>query len=206
MAREEADLGGRQAAPGRLSSLLTDHGPGLSRDELKQLVRTVPDFPSSGIQFRDITTLLAHGEGLSASVDMLAEKAADLGATKVAGIEARGFIFGTALALRLGVGFVPIRKAGKLPVECIGEDYALEYGEARVELDPSIIGSDDKVLVVDDLLATGGTALAAVRLLRRAGAEVSHALFVIDLPELGGAGALAEEGITTHALIDFAGH
>ncbi|WP_345261781.1 adenine phosphoribosyltransferase, partial [Marivirga lumbricoides] len=135
-------------------------------------------------------------------VAMLAGMAADLGATKVAGIEARGFIFGTALALRLGVGFVPIRKAGKLPVECIGEDYALEYGEARVELDPSIIGSDDKVLVVDDLLATGGTALPAVRLLRRAGAEVSHALFVIDLPELGGAGALAEEGITTHALID----
>ncbi|WP_120076520.1 adenine phosphoribosyltransferase [Aurantiacibacter odishensis] len=178
----------------------------MSRDELRQLVRTVPDFPSSGIQFRDITTLLAHGEGLSASVDMLAEMAADLGATKVAGIEARGFIFGTALALRLGVGLVPIRKAGKLPVECIGEDYALEYGEARVELDPSIIESDDKVLVVDDLLATGGTALAAVRLLRRAGADVAHALFVIDLPELNGAKALAEEGITTHALIDFAGH
>ncbi len=206
MACEKADLGGSEAAPGRLSEPLTDHGPGLSRDELRQLVRTVPDFPSSGIQFRDITTLLAHGEGLSASVDMLAEMAADLGATKVAGIEARGFIFGTALALRLGVGLVPIRKAGKLPVECIGEDYALEYGEARVELDPSIIESDDKVLVVDDLLATGGTALAAVRLLRRAGADVAHALFVIDLPELNGAKALAEEGITTHALIDFAGH
>ncbi len=206
MAREEADLGGRQAAPGRLSNLLTDQGPGLSRDELKQLVRTVPDFPSSGIQFRDITTLLAHGDGLAASVDALAQMAAGLGVTKVAGIEARGFIFGTALALRLGLGFVPIRKAGKLPVECIGEDYALEYGEARVELDPSIIDAGDEVLVVDDLLATGGTALAAVRLLRRAGADVSHALFVIDLPELDGAAALAEQGITTHAVIDFAGH
>tara|TARA_B100001057_G_scaffold315662_1_gene315811 strand:+ start:200 stop:757 length:558 start_codon:yes stop_codon:yes gene_type:complete len=185
---------------------LTDQGPGLSRDGLKKLIRTVPDFPSSGIQFRDITTLLAHGEGLAASIDMLADMAADLGTTKVAGIEARGFIFGTALALRLGVGFVPVRKEGKLPVACIGEDYSLEYGEARVELDPSIIAPEDRVLVVDDLLATGGTALAAVRLLRRAGAEVSHALFVIDLPELGGASALAENHVESLSLIAFAGH
>lgn len=185
---------------------MTEKGPGLSRDELKKLIRTVPDFPSAGIQFRDITTLLAHGEGLAASIDMLAEEAAGLGVTKVAGIEARGFIFGTALALRLGAGFVPIRKEGKLPVECIFEDYSLEYGEARVELDPTIIEPGEKVLVVDDLLATGGTALAAVRLLRRAGAEVSHAFFVIDLPELGGGKALAEQKIETHALLDFAGH
>lgn len=180
--------------------------PGLSRDALKALIRTVPDFPSKRIQFRDITTLLAHGEGLCASVDLLAEEASTLGATKVAGIEARGFIFGTALALRLGVGFVPIRKEGKLPVECIGEDYSLEYGEARVELDPSIIEAGERVLVVDDLLATGGTALAAARLLRRAGAEVADALFVIDLPELGGARALAEEGVEARCLIAFEGH
>jgi len=180
--------------------------PGLSRDALKALIRTVPDFPSAGIQFRDITTLLADGEGLSASIDLLAEVATGLGASKVAGIEARGFIFGTALALRLGVGFVPVRKEGKLPVECIGEDYSLEYGEARVELDPSIIAPGEKVLVVDDLLATGGTAIAAARLLRRAGAEVTDALFVIDLPELGGAKALAEEHLRTHALIEFDGH
>lgn len=180
--------------------------PELSRDALKALIRTVPDFPSSGIQFRDITTLLADGEGLAASIDMLAEAAAGLGASKVAGIEARGFIFGTALALRLGLGFVPIRKEGKLPVECIGEDYSLEYGEARVELDPSIITPGEAVLVVDDLLATGGTARAAARLLRRAGAQVSHALFVVDLPELGGAKVLAEEQVEARAVIDFAGH
>ncbi len=180
--------------------------PGLSREALKALIRTVPDFPTRGIQFRDITTLLAHGEGLAASIDMLAEAAASLGASKVAGIEARGFIFGTALALRLGVGFVPIRKEGKLPVACIGEDYSLEYGEARVELDPTIITPGETVLVVDDLLATGGTAIAAARLLRRAGAEVADALFVIDLPELGGAKVLAAEHLRAHALIAFDGH
>ncbi|WAT19350.1 adenine phosphoribosyltransferase [Aurantiacibacter sp. MUD11] len=178
----------------------------MSRDELKALIRTVPDFPSHGIQFRDITTLLAHGEGLAASIDHLVEIAADLGADKVAGIEARGFIFGTALALRLGVGFVPLRKAGKLPVETIGEDYALEYGSARLELDPSIVDDNAHVLVVDDLLATGGTAIAATNLLRRAGARVEHALFVVDLPELPGGKALAEAGITPHALVEFAGH
>lgn len=185
---------------------MSDQDPGLSRDELKKLIRTVPDFPSSGIQFRDITTLLADGEGLASSIDMLAAIAADLGATKVAGVEARGFIFGTALALRLGVGFVPIRKAGKLPVACIGEDYALEYGEARVELDPSVVTSGDIVLLVDDLLATGGTAVAAARLLRRASATVSDALFVIGLPDLAGARALADAQIRTHALMQFGGH
>ncbi len=185
---------------------MREQKPGLSRDALKKLIRTVPDFPSSGIQFRDITTLLADGDGLAASIDMLAGIASGLGANKVAGVEARGFIFGTALALRLGVGFVPVRKAGKLPVECIGEDYALEYGQARVEIDPSIIAGGESVLLVDDLLATGGTALAAARLLRRAGAQVTDALFVIDLPELGGAEALADAQIRAHALMDFCGH
>lgn len=180
-------------------------GP-LAPEALKALVRTVPDFPRAGIQFRDITTLLAHGEGLAASIDQLAAIAAPMGANKVAGIEARGFIFGTALALRLGLGFVPLRKAGKLPVACIGEDYALEYGSARLELDPSIIAPGEHVLVVDDLLATGGTAIAGANLLRRAGARVEHALFVIDLPELAGAAALRNAGITPHALITFAGH
>ena len=178
----------------------------MTRDELKSLIRTIPDFPKTGIQFRDITTLLAHGEGLAASIDMLAELAAPLGATKVAGIEARGFIFGTALALRLGTGFVPVRKAGKLPVETISEDYALEYGAATIELDPTIIEPGEHVLVIDDLLATGGTAVAAANLLRRAGARVDHALFVVDLPELGGAQVLAGAQVQARSLIEFAGH
>ena len=203
MAGQEADLGRRQAqAPQGLDRIYR----GFDRDGLKKLIRTVPDFPSSGIQFRDITTLLAHREGLAASVDMLADLASDIQVDAVAGIEARGFIFGTALALRLEAGFIPIRKAGKLPVDCIGEDYALEYGEARVELDPSIIRQGEQILVVDDLLATGGTALAAVRLLRRAGATVSHALFVIDLPELGGTATLGGERIEARCLVEFAGH
>ena len=203
MAGQEADLGRRQAqAPQGLNRIPRD----LDRDGLKKLIRTVPDFPSTGIQFRDITTLLAHGEGLAASVDMLVDLAADIQVDAVAGIEARGFIFGTALALRLKAGFIPIRKAGKLPVECIGEDYALEYGEARVELDPSIIKQGERILVVDDLLATGGTALAAARLLRRAGATVTHALFVIDLPELGGAATLGKERVETRSVVEFSGH
>ena len=174
--------------------------------ELKALIRTVPDFPSAGIQFRDITTLLAHGEGLAASVDRLADIASDLGASKIAGIEARGFIFGTALALRLGLGFVSMRKAGKLPVACLREAYSLEYGEAVLELDPTIIDEGENVLVVDDLLATGGTALAATRLLRKAGACVDHALFVVDLPDLNGGQVLAKEGVAPHAVMEFSGH
>jgi adenine phosphoribosyltransferase len=174
--------------------------------EIKALVRTVPDFPAPGILFRDITTLIAHGEGLSATLDHLADAARKCGAIAVAGLEARGFIFGAMLAARLGLGFVPIRKAGKLPVATIGVDYALEYGSARLELDPTLIDAGQPVLLVDDLLATGGTALAGAELLRRAGAVVEHALFVIDLPELGGAKALRAAGVEPWALMEFAGH
>jgi adenine phosphoribosyltransferase len=174
--------------------------------EIKALVRTVPDFPAPGILFRDITTLIAHGEGLSATLDHLADAARQCRASAVAGLEARGFIFGAMLAARLGLGFVPIRKAGKLPVATIGVDYALEYGSARLELDPTLIDAGEPVLLVDDLLATGGTALAGAELLRRAGAVVGHALFVIDLPELGGAEALRAAGVEPWALMEFAGH
>ena len=174
--------------------------------ELRGLIRTIPDFPAAGIQFRDITTLIAHGEGLSATIDHLVERAAEAEPAAVAGIEARGFIFGAAIAARLGVGFVLLRKAGKLPVVTIGIDYALEYGNARLELDPGAISAGERVLLVDDLLATGGTALAGAQLLREAGAVVEHALFVIDLPDLGGAAALRAAGIAPHALVDFPGH
>ena len=174
--------------------------------DIKALIRTIPDFPAAGIQFRDITTLIAHGEGFAATVDHLVERAAKTGPAAVAGIEARGFIFGAAIAARLGLGFIPLRKAGKLPVATIGVDYALEYGAARIELDPGAIAAGERVLLVDDLIATGGTALAGVRLLREAGAMVEHALFVIDLPDLGGADGLRAAGVNAEALIDFPGH
>ena len=175
-------------------------------DDLKALIRTVPDFPKPGIQFRDISTLLADPSGLSSAIDGLAALASGLRVDAVAGIEARGFIFGTGLAVRLGKGFIPLRKAGKLPVETIGENYALEYGTARLELDPTLIANGAHVLLVDDLLATGGTAIAGARLLRRAGAQVSRAVFVIELPELRGAAALEAEGIAAASLIAFDGH
>jgi adenine phosphoribosyltransferase len=174
--------------------------------EIKALVRTVPDFPAPGILFRDITSVIAHPEGLSATIDHLVAAARPMQPSAVAGIEARGFIFGAAIAARLGLGFVPLRKAGKLPVATIGVDYALEYGQARIELDPTLIVDGEPVLLVDDLLATGGTALAGAQLLRDAGALVEHALFVIDLPELGGGAQLRAAGVEPWALIDFEGH
>ena len=174
--------------------------------EIKALIRTIPDFPAAGIQFRDITTLIAHGEGLAATIDHLVERAARCDPAAVAGIEARGFIFGAAIAARLRLGFVPLRKAGKLPCETIGIDYALEYGAARIELDPGAIAPGERLLLVDDLIATGGTALAGAQLLRQAGAVVDQALFVIDLPDLGGADALRSAGVAADALVDFPGH
>jgi len=174
--------------------------------ELKALVRTVPDFPEPGILFRDITTLIRHGEGFAASIALLAERARVAGAEAVAGMEARGFIFGAAVAAQLGIGFVPVRKPGKLPVPTIGVDYALEYGRDRLEVDPTAVSDGQRVVIVDDLIATGGTALAAAELLRQAGAMVDHALFVIDLPDLKGAESLRRAGLTVEALMDFPGH
>jgi adenine phosphoribosyltransferase len=174
--------------------------------EIKALVRTVPDFPAPGILFRDITSLIAHPEGLSATLDHLVEAARPAQASAIAGIEARGFILGAAIAARLGLGFILLRKPGKLPVQTIGVDYALEYGHARLELDPTLIANGEPVLLVDDLLATGGTALAGAELVRQAGARVERALFVIDLPELGGSAKLRSAGIEPWSLIDFEGH
>ena len=178
----------------------------MTPDELKALIRTVPDFPSPGIQFRDITTLLSHGAGLAASIGHLAKAAELAGAEAIAGMEARGFIFGTGVAVELGLGFVPIRKPGKLPIETIGVDYDLEYGTDRLEIDAGAIAAGQRVVIVDDLIATGGTALAAASLLRQAGATVERALFVIDLPELGGADKLRASGVTVDALMAFDGH
>ena len=174
--------------------------------ELKTLVRTIPDFPQPGVLFRDLTTLIGHGDGFAHSVRHLAERAGAAGAQAVAGLEARGFIFGAAVAARLGLGFVPVRKPGKLPMATIGIDYALEYGQDRLEMDPGAIQAGTRVVIVDDLIATGGTALAATQLLRRAGARVDHALFVIDLPDLGGGVRLRAAEVTVQALMDFPGH
>jgi adenine phosphoribosyltransferase len=175
-------------------------------DELKALIRSIPDFPMPGILFRDVTTLIGHGEGFAAAVDLLAQAAQAAGAQAIAAIEARGFIFGAAAAAKLELGFVPVRKPGKLPVPVLALDYALEYGTGTLEIDPDAIAEGQRVVVIDDLLATGGTALAATQLLRKAGAVVEHALFVIDLPDLGGGDRLREAGLRVSALMDFPGH
>lgn len=174
--------------------------------DLKALVRTIPDYPKKGILFRDITTLIEHPEGFKESVERIAAAHRGQGITHVAGIEARGFIFGAGVAIALGVGFIPIRKKGKLPGETIGQNYALEYGVDTIEIHADVINADHAVLLVDDLIATGGTAIAAVGLLRRTGAAVTNAAFVIDLPDLGGAAKLRAEDVAVQALIEFEGH
>lgn len=178
---------------------------GLSCEDLKALVRTVPDFPAKGVQFRDITTLIADGPGFAATITHLAERVGASGAQMVAGMEARGFIFGAAVAAQLGMGFLPIRKPGKLPVEALGIDYALEYGADRLEIDPGAVRRGARIAMVDDLIATGGTACASAALLRKAGGMVDHAYFVIDLPDLGGADRLRAENIAVDALMAFPG-
>ena len=175
-----------------------------SADELKALVRTIPDFPKPGIEFRDITTLLLDRVGLAGAVDAL-EASVDGPVDLVAGIEARGFAIGGALAVKLGAGMLLIRKDGKLPEKTIAEDYALEYGTDRLAMHIDAVAPGARVLVVDDLIATGGTALAAVRLVRRAGGEVVGARFIIDLPALGGMAALTAEGVDTASVMAFEG-
>lgn len=175
-------------------------------DHLANLVRTIPDFPKPGIQFRDITTLLADGEGLRDLVRAIADIARPLDPDLIVGVEARGFILGAALAYELGAGFVPVRKAGKLPGRTVGIDYVLEYGTDRLELHEGQVPRGGRVILVDDLIATGGTAIAAAQLLREQGADLLLALFAIDLPELGGRAALEREGVPAKAIIAFDGH
>ena len=173
--------------------------------DLAALIRTIPDFPKPGIRFRDITTLLLDRDGLSAAVDRMV--AATCGPVDlVAGIEARGFLFAPALAVPLRAGVLLIRKDGKLPGATIAEEYALEYGEDRIAMHADACAPGARVLLIDDLIATGGTARAAVRLLRRAGAEVTQAQFLVDLPDLGGADALRADGVNVTALVSFPGH
>lgn len=185
--------------------IVADAGVHHANDDLKALIRTIPDFPKPGIMFRDITTLLLDPKGLALTVDRLVA-AVDGPVDVIAGIEARGFLFAAAIAVPLNAGVLLIRKDGKLPGATIAEDYALEYGQDRIAMHADALLPGQRVLLVDDLIATGGTARAAVRLLRKAGAQVRQALFVIDLPDLGGADALRADDIAVGALIAYPGH
>jgi adenine phosphoribosyltransferase len=177
-----------------------------SEVDIKAMIRTIADFPKPGVQFRDITTLLKTPDGLREVVDRLVAEYANARIDKVAAIESRGFILGGALAYRLGAGFVPIRKKGKLPAENFGEDYVLEYGRDRLEVHCDALAHGERVLLVDDLIATGGTAEAATRLIRTAGASLVGCAFVIDLPDLGGRRRLEALGYEVRALCQFSGH
>jgi adenine phosphoribosyltransferase len=174
--------------------------------DFQSVIRTIPDYPKPGIMFRDITTLLGNPRAFRRAVDEMVQPYAGVRVDKVAGLEARGFILGGAVAHQLSTGFIPVRKRGKLPHTVLGEDYALEYGQDRVEIHIDAVSPGDNVLLVDDLIATGGTALAGIRLLLRAGAKVIGCSFVIDLPELGGADRLRAAGNTVHTLVAFEGH
>jgi adenine phosphoribosyltransferase len=173
--------------------------------DLKDLVRTIPDYPKPGIMFRDITTLLGHADGFQACIEQLVKPFSNQRVESVAGIEARGFILGGAVADRLHCRFIPIRKKGKLPGKAVGQDYKLEYGIDVIEIHEDALNAGEPVLLVDDLIATGGTAAAAVKLLRKLHAEVVGAAFVIDLPDLGGAARLAKLGVECHTLMTFEG-
>ena len=174
--------------------------------DLRDAVRTIPDYPKPGIMFRDITTLLGNARAFRRTVDELVQPWAGSKIDKIAGIEARGFILGGAVAHQVSAGFVPIRKKGKLPHKRVSMTYALEYGEDVIEMHADALVSGERVVLVDDLIATGGTAEAAVKLLRQLGAEVLAACFVIDLPELGGAKKLRALGVPVRTLIAFEGH
>jgi adenine phosphoribosyltransferase len=174
--------------------------------DMKALIRTIPDYPKPGILFRDITTLIADPQGLRAAVDGLLLPYVAQRVDYVAGIEARGFILGGAVAHALGRGFVPIRKKGKLPARTIGQEYSLEYGVDTIEIHADAIQPGARVLLVDDLIATGGTAEAAIKLIRRSGGEIIAAAFAIDLPDLGGAKRIAAGDVHVHTLVSFEGH
>ena len=176
-----------------------------TRPDIKDYIRTIVDFPHEGIMFRDVTTLFADPRGFRMAVDQMLHPFMGVRIDKVVGLEARGFILGGAIAHQLGTGFVPIRKKGKLPGTTISQDYQLEYGEAIVEIHDDALEPGETVLLVDDLLATGGTAEAGIKLIERLGAEILGCAFIIDLPELGGRKRLEEMGMEVHWLCEFEG-
>lgn len=178
----------------------------MTDDELKAAIRTIPDYPKPGILFRDITTLLGEPRAFRKAIDELVQPWAGTKIDKVAGIEARGFILGGAVAHQLSAGFVPIRKKGKLPHAVVSIAYSLEYGLDEMEMHQDAVAPGERVILVDDLVATGGTAEAAVKLLKRIGANVIAACFVIDLPDLGGAQKIRDLGVPVRTLMSFEGH
>ena len=175
-------------------------------DTLLSSIRTIPDYPKPGILFRDITTLLGDARAFRRAIDELVHPYAGLKVDKIAGIEARGFILGGAIAHQLSAGFIPIRKKGKLPHETVRVAYSLEYGLDEMEMHKDAVKPGEKVILVDDLIATGGTAEGAVKLLTKMGADIVAACFVIDLPDLGGAAKLEAEGVVVSSLMGFEGH
>ena len=195
----------------RLDRLASRHLPFFSRglmskSDLSAAIRSIRDYPKPGIIFRDITTLLGDAAAFRQAVDELVRPYVGLGVDKIAGIEARGFILGGALAHQLSAGFVPIRKKGKLPHDTVRIAYSLEYGVDEMEMHADAVKPGEKVILTDDLIATGGTAEGAVKLLRQLGAEIVSACFVIDLPDLGGRKKLEALGVEVRTLVEFAGH
>ncbi|AUC54596.1 MAG: adenine phosphoribosyltransferase [Sagittula sp.] len=175
------------------------------RREIKDYIRTIVDFPHEGIMFRDVTTLFVDPRGFRMAIDQLLLPYAGVRFDKVVGLEARGFILGGAVAHQLSAGFVPVRKKGKLPGAVISEEYQLEYGEAVVEVHDDAIEAGEKILIVDDLLATGGTAEAGIKLVERLGGEIIGCAFIVDLPDLGGRKRLEALGMDVHTLVEYGG-
>ena len=173
--------------------------------QLKSAIKTIPDYPFEGILFRDVTSLLEDPEAFTLTLNLLTEKYQNQGFSKIVGTEARGFLFGAPLALALGIGFIPVRKPGKLPRETYSQAYQLEYGEDVLEIHKDALTPADKVLIIDDLLATGGTIEATTKLIRRVGAQVKDVGFVISLPDLGGERRLIEMGLTPYSLVQYDG-
>lgn len=177
----------------------------MNNEELKALVRTIPDHPKPGIMFRDITTLMSHGAGFRAVIANMTEPHRDNNIEAIIGIEARGFILGGAIAEKLGIGFVPVRKKGKLPHHTISQTYELEYGTDELEIHKDSVNSGQRILLIDDLIATGGTVEAAAKLITTLGGNIVAASFIADLPALGGSAKIQAQGIPCHSLMEFEG-
>jgi adenine phosphoribosyltransferase len=184
----------------------TDLPASPASDYIRRHIRTVPDWPAPGVQFRDITPLLSNPRVFRVLIDQFVHRYFDTRPTAIAGLDARGFIIGSVLAYELNVGFIPIRKKGKLPFDTMEESYALEYGQGTVEIHIDALRGGDRVVLIDDLIATGGTMMAGARLLQRLGAEVIEGAAIVDLPELGGSAKLRQSGLQLFTLVDFEGH